>query len=524
MGGKRKRKLVPPNTLVRTPASLPKSRYDFVPRTSSDPPVLPNNQRQPSVRDYPPPKQLFPTPAAPRSGASPPAGEASPPGTTSRSAASQIGGAASAEPQTTPHRPTPHRPTPQSSHSQPPPHRPAAAQSPHNSHSEPPPLRPAASLHSSQAQNSHNTEEDEDVSDVGGLPEPNLSEHRMEALNSLLLAPRPKNITVLDPDLLEPNSTWFGYDKSSLTRKITKCFTNKFDGPFYSWSCVPRERQERYFVEFAKKHRWDPSLTGLVQEHFESIIQLRLKDMVSTARCNDEQPKWINDKLWTDMKTHWSTEEQKSKSATTSAARMSDRKGLGPHKHTSGQKSYRQIEQEMVVELGRPVSFGEVFIGAHTKKDGTFVDLKAKQVVEAYMKKKEEKLSEHDLEPTELSDGRHPVLSIEEDNELFIQSTLTNERGEMFGFGSLKNLLKGKVQNPETSASFRQMQQQLQMAEEKLKEQAALIAQQEAENARVSAAQSAQSAELAIVHKFLQTDARFIAFVAQAASSASVNP
>lgn len=29
----------------------------------------------------------------------------------------------------------------------------------------------------------------------------------------------------------------FGHDKSSLTRKITKIFTNKFDGPFYSWTC-----------------------------------------------------------------------------------------------------------------------------------------------------------------------------------------------------------------------------------------------------------------------------------------------
>ena len=43
----------------------------------------------------------------------------------------------------------------------------------------------------------------------------------------------------------------FGYDKSSLTRKITKIMKKKFNKPFYSWTCVPRDRQEGYFVEFA---------------------------------------------------------------------------------------------------------------------------------------------------------------------------------------------------------------------------------------------------------------------------------
>ncbi|XP_023633613.1 uncharacterized protein LOC111829142 [Capsella rubella] len=244
-----------------------------------------------------------------------------------------------------------------------------------------------------------------------------------------------------------------------------------------------------------------------------------MKDMVSTARSNDVRPIWIYDTLWDEMKEHWSTEEQKAKSATTSAARMSDRKGLGPHKHASGQKSYRQIEQEMVVELGRPVSFGEVFIKANTKKDGTFVDLKAQQVAEAYTKKKQETLTDLESDITDLTDGRIPVLTVEEDNDLFIQSTFTNDRGALFGIGSLKSMLKGKAHNTATSASFRQMQQQLENAEQKLKDQAALIAQQEAENARVAAAQKAQTAELAIVHKFLKTDDRFLAFLATETAS-----
>lgn len=69
--------------------------------------------------------------------------------------------------------------------------------------------------------------------------------------------------------------------------------------------------------------------------------------------------------------------------------------------------------------MGRPATFGEVFIKAHTKKDGTYVDFKAEKVIEAYKKNKEEKLA--NLDSTEISDDRQPLLSVEEDNNLFIQ-------------------------------------------------------------------------------------------------------
>ena len=66
------------------------------------------------------------------------------------------------------------------------------------------------------------------------------------------------------------------------------------------------------------------------------------------------------------------------------------------------------------------MSFGEVFIRAHTKSDGTFSDFKAKQVIEAFKKQKEAKLAT--LETDDHTEtGQHPPLSIEEENELFIQ-------------------------------------------------------------------------------------------------------
>ncbi|XP_020884945.1 uncharacterized protein LOC110229361 [Arabidopsis lyrata subsp. lyrata] len=136
--------------------------------------------------------------------------------------------------------------------------------------------------------------------------------------------------------------------KSRLVRKITKIFTNKFDGPFYSWSCVPRDRQERYFLEFAKTHTWDPLITGTVQYHFEEIIARRMKDMVSGVRTSRVQPTWIGKTIWETMCAYWDTEEAQERSKTYSNARMSDRNGLGPHIHFSGPKSYQEIQDDMV--------------------------------------------------------------------------------------------------------------------------------------------------------------------------------
>jgi len=34
----------------------------------------------------------------------------------------------------------------------------------------------------------------------------------------------------------------FGHDNGNLIRKIIKVFTNTFDGSFYSWRCVPTEK------------------------------------------------------------------------------------------------------------------------------------------------------------------------------------------------------------------------------------------------------------------------------------------
>lgn len=92
----------------------------------------------------------------------------------------------------------------------------------------------------------------------------------------------------------------------------------------------------------------------MVQEKFGQVCQRRMKDMVSKRRKSRVRPSWILNDLWKEMTAYWDTAKAQQKSETTSAARLSDRNGLGPHKHNAGQKSYLQIEQEMVTSF--PVS------------------------------------------------------------------------------------------------------------------------------------------------------------------------
>lgn len=173
-----------------------------------------------------------------------------------------------------------------------------------------------------------------------------------------------------------------------------------------------------------------------------------MKGIVSQAKSNGNRPIWIGETLWAQMWVHWNTPEAQDKSATASNSRNSDRNGLGVHKHRSGQSSYLTIQQDMVIlylffylvvfsalpnvcyfllqeeELGRPVSFGEVFKRTHTMPDGTYVDQKAKQVADTYDKTLQEVRDQAGDEPESSDTSEHSTqrqLSIDEQNDIFLK-------------------------------------------------------------------------------------------------------
>ncbi|XP_010445263.1 PREDICTED: uncharacterized protein LOC104727901 [Camelina sativa] len=211
--------------------------------------------------------------------------------------------------------------------------------------------------------------------------------------------------------------------------------------------------------------------------------------MVSTVRTSRVQPNWIGDTLWITMEDYWDTEEAQQRSKTYSDARMSDRNGLGPHVHLSGPKSYRQLQDEMVEELGREVRLGEVFIKAHTKPDGTYVDRKAEKIAETYEKTVQERLSQLEAESFAVSDGESRPR--EPHNRRIYRNFPTDTIGTPYGVGSLKDcLVNGKHKQACGSSTFVALQEQLKEAQRMIEEQAAQLQRRDAETAVREAEQS----------------------------------
>ncbi|CAN7102959.1 unnamed protein product [Brassica rapa subsp. narinosa] len=267
-----------------------------------------------------------------------------------------------------------------------------------------------------------------------------------------------------------------------------------------------------------------------------------MKGMVCQAKRKGIRPAWIGDTLWKKMCAYWATDAAKKKSQTASNSRNSDRGGLGPFKHFAGQMSFLRVQQKMEAELGRPVSIGEVFLRTHTKADGTFSDLKAEQIGQAYEKKLDEKMSqvEQDVCANGGDSSHIPELSPTEMNEIFLETTTLDMRGHEYGLGSLLPLYGNKKRKggpgTSTSSAFAQLQEQLEAAQRLFEEQAAANTRRDAETAAANARRDAETAARDADHqtqintlKMLLTymqgkDPSFSEFMIAASASARTTP
>ncbi|VVB10842.1 unnamed protein product [Arabis nemorensis] len=138
-----------------------------------------------------------------------------------------------------------------------------------------------------------------------------------------------------------------------------------------------------------------------------------------------------------------------------------------------------QAKKKGEEELGRPFSFGEVFVRTHTSKDGTFVDKKAKQVADEYDKRLAEAIEQQAGDGADDQDisseiSTQQTLTIEEKNNIFLQCTEFDQKGNPFGIGGLSQKFnKGKKKiSYETShvPELAEMQEELKSARRKLAE------------------------------------------------------
>ncbi|CAE5974181.1 unnamed protein product [Arabidopsis arenosa] len=291
------------------------------------------------------------------------------------------------------------------------------------------------------------------------------------ALNALLSVPGRENwTTVLSPLPME-DTTWFTRDKgNALVRKITKVWTNKFDAPFYSFTLVPVDRRERYFLEFAKTHHWDPLIPGTVQYYFEDICQRRMKDMeelLGRAVSHGE----------VSIKTHTRPDgmyvDQKAEKIAT---------------------TYQQNVELRLSELeadASPVSDGESRPRELTTEDYTTIFLQSTEM-----------------------DSRGNPYGI---------GSLKETLGKRKRYG----------QSSSSSSSFLDLQEQLKEAQRKIEEQAAYNERRDSEDAARKAEQTRAAAEqkdklkhLSLLEKYLrQTDPHFLDFMAtHSAPQDTTNP
>ncbi|XP_023633328.1 uncharacterized protein LOC111828958 [Capsella rubella] len=224
--------------------------------------------------------------------------------------------------------------------------------------------------------------------------------HYYEAMLDRLLAfPGQQNLPLLSQKPIKGIETlWFDRHGGKLSRAIAGIFRRKFDGLYYSWKVTPQHIQERYYRTFARKFNWDSGINELVREGFEKIAKKRMKGIVNQAKQSGEE------------------------------------------------------------ELGRPVLLGEVFMRTHTRSYGSFVDQKAKQVAETYEKTLEERLSQLEEDGPQISDNSsqqssHRILTVDEKNEIFLQYTQTNDKGNHFGLGSLVQTLNKRKRKENYASS-----------------------------------------------------------------------
>lgn len=70
--------------------------------------------------------------------------------------------------------------------------------------------------------------------------------------------------------------------------------------------------------------------------------------MVSVVKKGGVKPDWILSDYWTTMQAYWATAKAKKTSASARASRLSDRNGLGPHRHRAGSCSYAKVQDVLV--------------------------------------------------------------------------------------------------------------------------------------------------------------------------------
>lgn len=123
---------------------------------------------------------------------------------------------------------------------------------------------------------------------------------------------------------------------------------------------------------------------------------------------------------------------------------MSDRNGLGPHKHRAGSRSYARVAY-ILKEKNGDASYIDVLRETHKKPDGSFVDERARLISEGFEKDVADHMLEDDILSTE-------ELTAEQKNQMYLK-LVDSAQGRVFGLGALLSELSLNAKMPVTFVS-----------------------------------------------------------------------
>lgn len=209
----------------------------------------------------------------------------------------------------------------------------------------------------------------------------------------------------LVPDSLD----WF--DNPSIVSAVTASYQSYMIGPWTCLSSVPTEVQDRWWNNFRERYAWDPTDEQYVRVTYTATLKKRLRDNMSreskklaadpTYKC-----KYLTDEVAEQLRNGRLNPAFIEKSNKIKANRYG--RDHQAAKSTQGSCATSHLAKKMAAQnngvLPPP---HEIFIKQHTRKDKSFVDDRARSMMDEFEARKAANPSISDVEAFYQAAGRH---------------------------------------------------------------------------------------------------------------------
>ncbi|GFQ03080.1 hypothetical protein PHJA_002451800 [Phtheirospermum japonicum] len=170
----------------------------------------------------------------------------------------------------------------------------------------------------------------------------------------------------------------------NVSRVIRKIIIKNIHKDGVNWKGVPDTHREEYFQTFKNHFRWDSTDEPAVWNAFMKQAAVRYRDIMTRFKnapgC--KKPDCVSQEVWEKWLAYWSRPEVIAKSEKARRNRQSEKAGPGTgcSRHSGGSRSAYAHALALEKEKGRAPDAYECSMRIHKRKDGTFVDERARMI------------------------------------------------------------------------------------------------------------------------------------------------